>query len=387
MKPFSSGNPQRLSLARAYAFVALSACAGTACAAAAAGVDYTFNGFATFGLAHSSEREADFATSFRQPTGAGHTRNWSPTPDSRIGGQVTAQFDSNWSAVVQVISEQNWDKSFTPHVEWANIKYAFTPDFSVRVGRITMPTYFFSESRKVGYSMPSVRSATYFYTMLPVSTNDGIDATYRFRVGDITNTTSVMYGRNKFTVPDGTQSGIRVQTSRALAMTNRTEYGNLTLQLSHFGNDCNFPKIIAIPDPALSRLGDDQWYTFNQAAFSYDPGQWYVLGEIGKAKASFLGHSRGWYLSGGYRIGKVTPYLIYESQRQLTPSPGFFPNPELDTPSIGARWDVYKNVDIKVQYDHNKLGPRGVGPLVNLQPKFVPGRSFSVVSLVADVVF
>jgi hypothetical protein len=41
--------------------------------------------------------------------------------------------------------------------------------------------------------------------------------------------------------------------------------------------------------------------------------------------------------------------------------------------SIGARWDVIKNVDFKAQYDHMRIGAGSPGTLINLQPGFVPG--------------
>jgi hypothetical protein len=51
--------------------------------------------------------------------------------DSLVAAQVTANLTPNWSGVLQVVSEQNADSSFTPHVEWAHLKYQFTPDCSV----------------------------------------------------------------------------------------------------------------------------------------------------------------------------------------------------------------------------------------------------------------
>src|SRR5688572_31146235 len=54
---------------------------------------------------------------------------------SLIAGQVNANFTPKLSAVLQVVAEPNHQGNYDPHVEWANIKYQFTPDFSVRIGR------------------------------------------------------------------------------------------------------------------------------------------------------------------------------------------------------------------------------------------------------------
>ena len=93
---------------------------------------FSFSGFGTLGLVHSSEKHADFTSSQLKPDGAGYSHNWSADVDSLIGGQVTARFTPKLSAVVQVIAEQNYDNSYRPHVEWANLQYQFTPEFSVR---------------------------------------------------------------------------------------------------------------------------------------------------------------------------------------------------------------------------------------------------------------
>ena len=125
-----------------------------AAAAGATGADpgasmLSISGFGTFGLVHSSEDNADFTANLLQPNGAGYTHSWSPDVDSRLGAQVIAHFTPQLSAMLQVISEQSYDNTYQPHVEWANIAYQPTPEFSVRVGRIVLPTFLLSDSRKV----------------------------------------------------------------------------------------------------------------------------------------------------------------------------------------------------------------------------------------------
>jgi hypothetical protein len=84
---------------------------------------FSFAGFGTLGIVHSSEEQADFTTSIFKPNGAGYTRAWSTDPDSRIGAQVTFDPTAQLSAVLQVISEQNYDNTYKPYIEWANMKY------------------------------------------------------------------------------------------------------------------------------------------------------------------------------------------------------------------------------------------------------------------------
>jgi hypothetical protein len=90
-----------------------------------------------------------------------------------------------------VISEQNYDNTYTPHVEWANVKYQFTPDLSVRCGRTALPIFMVTDSREIGYANPRVRPPDELYRIVPVRSIDGADASYRVSLGPATNTLQV----------------------------------------------------------------------------------------------------------------------------------------------------------------------------------------------------
>src|SRR6204780_1654639 len=191
---------------------------------------FSFSGFGTVGETHSSEGNADFTNSIFQPNGAGHTRSWSPEVDSLIGGQISARITPELSAVVQVIAEQNYDGTFRPHVEWANIKYHFPPDFSVRIGRIELPTFLFSDTRKVGYTYPWVRPPVEVYSLLPISASDGAGFTYRANLGDLTNTTQSSYVQSNTQQPDNRGTAI---ARDSFNISNTTEYASLTFRVSY----------------------------------------------------------------------------------------------------------------------------------------------------------
>jgi hypothetical protein len=55
--------------------------------------------------------------------------------------------------------------------------------------------------------------------------------------------------------------------------------------------------------------------------------------------------------------------------------------------SIGSSWDVIKNVDVKVQYDHINLGAGSAGTLINLQPDFQRDSTVNVASVVIEFVW
>ena len=382
---------------------------------------FSFSGFGTLGAVHSNEDQADF-TSILKPNGAGYTHQWSTDVDSRIAGQINARFTSQLSAMVQVISEQIYDNTYRPRVEWANLKYQPTPEVSFRAGRIVLPAFLVSDFRKVGYANPWVRPPEEVYTLSPVNNSDGVDANYRLLAGSFVHSVSASYGKAEVKVPGGTTADVR----HLWTITESVEYGAAMAHLSFSQAEFTFHQdSLEALFNALRQFGpqgnalaakydvDDKVIRFIALGAMYDPGGWFVMGEWGRRDLnSVFGTSTAWYLSGGYRLAQFTPYLTYAevtansntSDPGLTVSalpaflagPGTALNAGLNaalgtiavqrTTSVGVRWDFVKNLDLKLQYDYMRLGAGSPGTLSNLQPGFQPGGSVSLFSAVIDFV-
>jgi len=406
--------------------VSISIVAATLCAPLAHADDdpdtrmFSFSGFGTVGVVHSSEDNADFTASNFKPDGAGFTDDWSLGVDSLLGAQLTARFTPKLSAVVQVIAMQNYDGSYDPHVEWANIKYQFTPDFSIRVGRTVLPSFLLTESREVGYTYPWVRPPWEVYLILPVTSSDGVDVTYRLHSGDFTNTIYANAGGRDTKSIDGSTTTAR----HSWGLSYTVQHGALTALITYQTTRLTIPGLnglfngfrqfgpqgIAIADRYDS---DNKAYPSIAIGASYDPGQWFLMGEWSKSDHhSVLGKLDGWYVSGGYRFGDFTPYLTYAhagadnlSDPGLTLStlPPFLRGPAAglngalnsilsskavqDTVSIGARWDFMDSFDLKLQFDHTNVGRGSTGTFGNTQPAFQRGDSANMFSATIDFVF
>src|SRR5580698_5752764 len=163
---------------------------------------FQFNGFGTVGAVHSSDSQADFVSNPAQPKGAGYTDSWSATPDTKLGLQLQATVTDRLSAVVQIMSQYQYDGTFRPDLEWANVKYQLTPDLSIRAGRIAVPTFMVSDSLNIGYALPFARIPLEVYAQLPQTHSDGIDGSYRMHILDATNTVQVFLGGFKSRLPD-----------------------------------------------------------------------------------------------------------------------------------------------------------------------------------------
>lgn len=400
---------------------------------------WSFSGFGTLAAVHSTEREADYAGSSRHPNGVGRTRATGFSPDSKLGGQVTARFNPELSAVAQLVTQYQYDSSWTPQIEWANVQYQFTPALRVRLGRIATPAFMISETRFVGYANPSVRPPQEVYFLNPTTSNDGIDATHVSHFGHAVNSLSGFYGTTTARLP----GGIKVDSPTGWGINNTLEMGATTVRVSHVSVklDIDIPQIqalvdglnrfgaaaSAIPVPGIRTAGAQAFelarkYSFKAVPLqifsigvSHDTGRWFVTGEWVRFSGSAgLETSKAGYVSAGYRAGSWTPYATLATLKS-PPSPvasiatAGLPAPlaaaatglnagvsavlsnraaaTQDSLALGLRWDFTKNAAAKLQVDHIDLGTNSPGQLVNRSAAYRPGGKLNLVSVAVDFVF
>lgn len=394
---------------------------GAAAHAEQATPGWKFSGFGTVGVVHSDEKEADFSASALKPDGAGRSGAWSRHVDSTLGAQLDLAFNPRWSAVVQVISEQRLDRSYEPRVEWANVKYQATPELALRLGRIALPMFIAADYRKVGYAYPWARTPLEVYGVLPISSSDGADVTWRWDGETSHNTTQVFYGYTDMRLYDG----VRLRGNAITGLSHTFESGAFSARASMLTTRMTlklFPELFdglsafgpQGRDIANRLSGDNKRATAMSIGLSYDPGQWFVTGEAGRSKAkSYLGSSKSMYASGGYRHGDFTPYVGFARvwgtppggantlplaglPRQFAVAAAMLNAgvatvlstvPSQSTLTAGLRWDVARNIALKLQ--HERVTPRNGsrGMLVNSIPEFRSGRTAQVSSVVVDFVF
>jgi hypothetical protein len=337
---------------------------------------FSLNGFGTLGVVHSSDNQADFVSNPAQPKGAGFTDSWSATPDTKLGIQLNAALTDRLSAVVQVMSQYQYDGTFRPDLEWGNVKYLITPDLSVRAGRIAIPTFMVSDSLTLGYALPFVRIPLEIFANLPVTHSDGVDGSYRTHFGAVTNTVQAFFGGFDAKLAD--QGTYDANGMRGIADT--VEFGDTTLHFSYqtLRYDLSFLGLV------LNRVSQQ----IATIGASYDPGKWYVSGELIRAPDEAFGLFYGGYVIAGRRFDKVTPYLGYaRAGMSRVGSLGFTPFINQDTTTLGLRWDFKKNIDFKAQLDHTARHGGFNEFYLNQQPGFQERGTDEILTLLIDFVF
>jgi hypothetical protein len=301
------------------------------------------------------------------------------------------------------------------------VKYQATPDFSVRLGRIALPTFLTADYRNVGYALPWLRTPGELYNLVPITNSDGLDMRYRMHFGEVSNTAQADYGAGYVRTPDNGSVGF----SAMRALTDTIEYGSLTVRLNYlrakvdmdivqqlFGAIGQFgPQGAAI---VSKYAGESSSMSYAGIGATYDPGNWFLMAEIGKAEAkSFLGEKTAGYVSAGWRSGKWAPYATYaQANVNSNRSDPGLPTTGLPPPlayeamalnaglnqllasaaeqkslSFGVRWDFMKNAALKTQVDFIHVGQGSPGDFANPQPGFTGGSHATVGSIALDFVF
>lgn len=229
---------------------------------------------------------------FLHPDGPGRSETLSLGVDSRVAAQLSVHPTPRLSAYVQVVSEQDTHGSYDPQVEWANVQYDLTPNISIRAGRTSLATFLVSNHRKVGYAIPWVRPPAEVYQLLPVTSSDGADFSYRWSWDGATYSGQFAYGRSRDDGIDGD----------GWSWTNSVELGVALFHVSYTRAKVEFDDIAPLFG-AIEQFGpegqeisrrydpDKEPIDIVTVGASYDPGDWFLMAEWGRSKTdSVLGH-------------------------------------------------------------------------------------------------
>ncbi len=366
----------------------LFACAANAEVVAPDQPQVTFGGFGSLGVSHSTMSSGDYVLDGGIPKGPGLSNSLSTTNDSRIAGHMAAQMSPKVSVVMQVDAEYHSGNSYEPEVEFANVKYVLAPDVYTRVGRIALPTFLQSENRDIGYTYAWIHPPVEVYRQEQLTHTDGVEADYRLQTGAVGHSISAFYGRATISTNDPPVL-TTLSSKHMRGIFDTADYGPAIFHVGYQERDTNSGYILTgLPET---------WVNSSDLSLGaqYDPGNWFAISEWIQRKSTY--ETNAMYVSAGYRVKKLTPYLTYAQNSQGSFLPGF-PSPSPDgirlanraqsTASVGVRWDFRPDTDLKLQFDQVKLSNNSNGFLANVPANInLYGSKFYVISAVVDLIF
>jgi hypothetical protein len=352
------------------------------------GKRFTLRGFGT--LAATTHDAEDIE--FRRNTGQGRALEADGVglfTDSVAGVQANVKASDDLEFVLQGVTRMTVESDFKPSLTQAFLRYSPDDSLAMRAGRIGIDIYLLAESRQVGYSYVPLRPSTEFYGLLANDAIDGGDLAVTYRVGRGLLRGRVFAGKgtDDMAFADGTHSSAPSDVFGACldflsgGWTARVAVGRWrydtfpgVAELVGGLRMTGFPQALAVADdldqPTFQSTGI-------QLGVAYDDGPLQaqlLLGGI-DSDPIFGPDTVTAYAFTGYRVRHWTPFASFSSARDRAAmrTTGLPDIPELAplnegvwmmqslvrttqrTTSIGFRYDISANLDLKFQLDRVKL--------------------------------
>ncbi|AXT39194.1 hypothetical protein D1814_11145 [Alteromonas sp. BL110] len=318
----------------------------------------------------------------KKATYEGYDDSISFSEKSLIAVQADYRVSSSFSASAQILLHTDEDRE--SGIEWLYLTYAPSESFQINIGRLRTPFLKYSDVIDVGFAYPWINAPQQLYSSYLFSQYEGANVRLRRSFGDVVIDFEAYYGKYQ---DELASSGINVdvEIDDMFGGVIEVNYGGLQLRTATI----SAPKVETTIDeiaPFLQGLraaGFDsiaEQFDINDRAgsfllgASYDTLNWYVSGEWMKVSSDIdvLANLESFYVSYGYYLDEVLLHLTFASSRQslntidnVIPegvSPeldqlyfaveqlnSFFPTDDLDTWTLGARWDVKTNIAFKAE--------------------------------------
>lgn len=384
---------------------------------------FRLSGFGTAAITRNTSDNTYYRLGMLQPSGA--RNGWDGGALNKVGAQTTLTATPWLSATAQLVSQRQYDDGYDPVFDWAFVKVKPLDSVAIRMGRLVLPGFMVSESRNVGYVNTMVTPPIDVYTLLPLTKFDGLDLNWRIHAGPVTVNLTPYLGRRREPISGGTV----LQLDKIRGLNSTAEWESWTFRAGVTLAELQSPNesaralwecmrgesttvsagcpAYAAAVPGAAAVAAEYEIQHKDASFAglgvqYDDGDLLGAAEYVQRKTkSYIPDATAWYLMGGYRVQRFTPYVAYSRLRNESPTSdgrlaalgggalGTALSAQVNTVlsslaadqktlSLGVRWDFRPDAALKFQYDHVKItnnlgaaykepvGSQGPSPRLNL---------------------
>ena len=332
--------PGRVTLA-----VALTLAATTA---ARADITTTFSGFGTLGGSFTSN--SDFGYSHDASEYVSARNQFDIGLESRLGLQAKIDFGSGFSVTAQEVFRLRGSDALDPGTEWLYAQYSPIPELEIRMGRVVLPVFLYSDSRQVGFAAPWFRSPNEVYGAFPFNYVDGGQVTWQKSLGQFAVTLQGTTGTTNGTFNTSNNLTVVVQGHDIFNESLSVTYGDLLLRIAQ----TTLKSPTSLPLTPTFTLAYEEHGTFLSAGAQYDNGHALLFGEWVNSKQGPapifnepLTASKSWYASTGWHFNKFLPLVTYAStheEQSILSAPY-----TKGSWSASLRYDVFSNVALKAE--------------------------------------
>jgi hypothetical protein len=354
---------------------------GWAGAAAADDITTSISGYGTLGGSFTSDNNYAYRHDGNEAIGA--NEQFDVALESRLGLQAIVDFGSGFSVTVQELIRQRGTNEFSLGTEWLYLQYVPESHWKLRLGRVALAAFLFSDDRNVGYAQPWFRQPNEMYAAQSFQTINGAQALYHVNFGSVGLNVEGAFGNaTEQYFSSGTETTLTMKNGYNVAVS--LEYANFLVRLAQTLQ--NNPLSLPLGPNLVVTYGNHD--KFDSAGFQYDNGKAIVLSEWSKRTENNIpllneqaSASTQWYVAGGWRFGPLTPLVSYAVDHQ--DKAAFAPIGSFHSWNGSLRYDVVRNIALKAQVSRAQAG----NPQYWVAPNLASHEWVSVYSLGADFVF
>ena len=357
--------------------------------------DLSIHGYGTVGIAYQGNKDVLYRNSLSMDKGSQGDISFANY--SSFGLQLDLKASDKLSFVAQGVASQKNSNAKLLDLVWINGKYNFTDDSSVRIGRMKLATFMYSDIIDVGYSYDWIRLPD-MYSIMPINNYTGIEFSHNMKFDEFSLSSALHFGEsqshtcsndpgNGEVLPsiievDKIYGGSLNFLSDNLSL--RVGYGKVRLTLHNKTMDNALLGLNALGIPRINESIDKYQIKnapveYLEVGGKYSFNDSYIVGEYMEMNTdTFLASNKSWYVGTGYNFEDWSPFILYsiiESTQNYKDIPitnsstaaaitytnnvlsaisKSVTSVELQTTSLGLRYNLTENSILKLQYDRQK---------------------------------
>lgn len=247
--------------------------------------------------------------------------------ESRVALQMTAQLEDGVRFIGQAVGKGDEADGFVSNYDWAYFDFNVGSSGKLKVGRVRVPFYKYSDYLDVGYAYHWIKPPEAQYG-ISFSNADGLSYTENFQMGPLENSITALYGRYQGTLRAG---GVPSQGEIRNLVGVRWNFNasDNEFYLSYWQGDCfiaSTTTLVALEgvatasgiDPSLVSYDGDFCY-FYGGGYKGSFGDFGLHAEAGTVdiEDAAAAQTVGGFVGGTYQMGDYLLHLNYE-MRELT---------------------------------------------------------------------
>ncbi|MBF0351460.1 MAG: hypothetical protein HQM11_10545 [SAR324 cluster bacterium] len=326
-----------------------------------------FNGFATLAYVRS-DSEVDYYRA--EPMNAGINDQGNMDRYSRYGLQLNVEMSPQTDFTIQVTGqgEHDYQDRYQPHVDWLYVRRQVTDNFQIKLGRLRMPNFLYSDTMLVGYTYPWLMPPDEAYMTVPISSIEALDLLYTMQIKDYTFQIQAGVGTGESWHEQNPSNGI--STSIDWGNMKQSEYFQFQLSSDSLTARLGISHVLwdevyvnANPDGSDLHYLKDAAVNFNSEGLRYDDQNFMFIMERTQFTVdetnlqNYYVNVVGVYATAGYYISpEWQAHLTYSTQQNYdiyinaVDKNKTFLIKHQNTKILGVRHELDQGVSLKLEY-------------------------------------